>query len=317
MIFDVHAHYFPTKYLDALESVGKPDIAESRMQRDAGTTKDHLDARLGMMDAAGVDYHVLSPAGQLPYFTNELDSVRTARLANDLFAEFVNEKPDRLAAFAVTPLPHVDAALTELARALDDLKMAGAVIGSSVLGKSLADPSFDPFYDELNRRGAVLYVHPSGLGAESPLISPHSMTWVIGAPIEDTVAAFHLIVRGIPSRYPNIKIIVSHIGGGMPILLGRLDFLYRDEVPQTPELPSKAARRMWYDTVGHDDPIAIRSGWEAFGPHRLVYGSDYPYQLDEAYTRSVQYIRNAGIPAEDVEIILSTGDVLFPYLIRS
>jgi predicted TIM-barrel fold metal-dependent hydrolase len=316
MIFDVHAHYFPKKYLDALEQVGKPDIDESRAQRDAGTEQDQLAARIGMMDAAGVAYHVLSPAGQLPYFAREVDSTKTARLANDLFAEFVNQRPDRLAAFAVTPLPHIDAALVELARALDELKMAGAVIGSSVLGRSLADPAFDPFYEELNRRGAVLYVHPSGLGAESPLISPHAMTWVIGAPIEDTIAAFHLIVRGIPSRYPNIKIIVSHIGGAMPILLGRLDFLYKDEVPQTPELPSKAARRIWYDTVGHDDPIAIRSAWEAFGPHRLVYGSDYPYQLDDAYTRSVQYIRNSGIPPKDVEIILSTGDALFPNLAR-
>ena len=142
------------------------------------------------------------------------------------------------------------------------------------------------------------------------------MTWVIGAPIEDTVAAFHLIVRGIPSRYPNIKIIISHIGGAMPILLGRLDFLYRDEVPQTPELPSKSARRMWYDTVGHDDPIAIRAAWEAFGPHRLIYGSDYPYQLDKVYTHSVQYIRESGIPEKDVEIILATGETLFPNLAR-
>ena len=100
----------------------------------------------------------------------------------------------------------------------------------------------------------------------------------------------------------------------MPILLGRLDFLYRDEVPQTPELPSTAARRMWYDTVGHDDAIAIRSGWEAFGPDRLVYGSDYPYQLDEVYTRSVQYIRDSGIPKKDVDIILATGKTLFPDL---
>lgn len=317
MLFDVHAHYFPTKYLDALESIGKPDTNESRVQRDAGDDRDQLDARIAMMDAAGVDYHVLSPAGQLPYFAKENDAVKMARLANDLSVEFVNKKPDRLAAFAVTPLPHIDAALQELTRALDQYKMAGAVIGSSVLGRSLADLAFEPFYDELNRRGAVLYVHPSGLGAESPLISPYAMTWVIGAPIEDTVAAFHLIVRGIPSRYPNIKIIVSHIGGAMPILLGRLDFLYKDEVPNIPELPSIAARRMWYDTVGHDDPIAIRAGWKAFGPHRLVYGSDYPYQLDDAYTRSVQYIHNAGIPEKDVEIILSTGDALFPHLKRA
>jgi aminocarboxymuconate-semialdehyde decarboxylase len=210
----------------------------------------------------------------------------------------------------------VDASLKELTRAFDELGVVGAAIGTSVLAKSIVEPAFEPFYEELNRREAVLYVHPSGLGAESPIISPYRMTWVIGAPIEDTIAAFHLIVAGIPSRYPKIKIIVSHIGGMMPILLGRLDFLYPYEVPQTPELPSVAARRMWWDTVGHDDPIAIQAACKAFGPNRLIYGSDYPYQLDESYTSSVNYIRNSEISREDAEIILNTGDELFPTLVR-
>jgi 6-methylsalicylate decarboxylase len=312
MLFDVHAHYFPPRYLDLLESFGKPDTDESRIQSNAGTHRADLDARLKMMNDAGVDVQVLSPAGQFPYFADKAKSAHAAKAANDMFAEFCALEPKRLAAFVVTPLPHVDAALEELRRGFDELGMAGATIASSVLGRSITEPEFDPFYDELNRRCATLYVHPSGLGAESPVISPYNMTWVIGAPIEDTIAAFHLIVAGIPSRYPNIKIIVSHLGGAMPILLGRLDYLYKDEVPQTPELPSHAARRMWYDTVGHNDPIAIRSAWETFGAEKLVYGSDYPYQLNEDYTRSVQYIRSSGIPKKDVDIILSTGDILFP-----
>ena len=76
--------------------------------------------------------------------------------------------------------------------------------------------------------------------------------------------------------------------------------------PRPRNCRAKPARRMWCDTVGHDDPIAIRCAWEKFGLYRLVYGSDYPYHLDGAYKRSVPYIRTSGIPNADVEAILST-----------
>jgi hypothetical protein len=87
--------------------------------------------------------------------------------------------------------------------------------------------------------------------AHNPVIEDFNLTWVIGAPVEDTISAMQLITRGIPSRYPDIKIINSHLGGALPMLLQRADNQYLWANPDTPELPSVAARRMWYDTVGH------------------------------------------------------------------
>lgn len=313
---DVHAHYFPSEYLDSLERLGKDDVAESRAQRLAGNTPEELHARLRIMDAAGVDVQVLSPAGQMPYFERKADAVSTARLGNDLFAEFVARSPQRLAAFAMVPLPHVDAALGELQRALDNLGMAGAVIGTSVLGRSIADPAFEPFYAELDRRSAVLYVHPSGRGLESPLILGHQLIWVLGAPLEDSVAAMHLIVKGVVTRYPNIKIIVSQIGGALPVLMGRLDFLYQAEVPDSPEKPSVVARKLWYDNVTHNDPVALRCAALALGAERLVLGSDYPYQLHDDYTRTVSFVSQAGLTEDEVRAILeSNGSRLFQDLV--
>ena len=109
--------------------------------------------------------------------------------------------PNRLAAFAVTPLPHVDAALRELTRALDELKMAGAVIGSSVLGRSLADRVLSLFIRS-SIAGAPFFMFTPPASGRVSVISPHAMTWVIGAPIEDTVAAFHLIVQGHSVSFP-------------------------------------------------------------------------------------------------------------------
>jgi 6-methylsalicylate decarboxylase len=317
MRIDVHAHYFPTKYLDALERLGKDDVPESRAQILAGNKPEELEARLRMMDSAGVDMQVLSPAGQMPYFERPQDAVAIARLGNDLFAELVAQSPKRLAAFAMVPLPHVDAALEELGRALDELGMAGATIGTSVLGRSIADPAFEPFYAELNRRSAVLYVHPSGRGAESPLILEHRLMWLLGAPLEDAIAAVHLIVKGVVTRYPNIKIIVAQIGGAIPLLMGRLDFLYRNEVPECPELPSVAGRKLWYDNVTHNDAVALKCAVLALGADRLVLGSDYPYQLDDDYRRTVSFVERAGLTKDEVSAVLEdNGCRLFPALVR-
>jgi aminocarboxymuconate-semialdehyde decarboxylase len=87
-------------------------------------------------------------------------------------------------------------------------------------------------------------LHPAGNSAGTPLIKDFSLTWMVGAPVEDTISVMQLITRGIPSRYPNIKIINSHLGSALPMLLQRADNQYQWEYPDTPELPSVAARRM-------------------------------------------------------------------------
>ncbi|MFD9223714.1 amidohydrolase family protein [Streptomyces sp. NPDC060064] len=183
------------------------------------------------------------------------------------------------------PLPHVDAALREVVHALDDLGAVGVGVTTTVLGRTLADPLFDPLYEELDRRGAVLYIHPAGEGAASPLITGHSMTWMVGAPVEDTVAVMHLILAGIPLRYPRMRILASHLGGALPLLPRRLDDHLAFESPETPELPSVAVGRLWYDTVSHVHSPALVAAAASFGADRLVRGTDFPYEDGEVFLR--------------------------------
>ena len=225
-------------------------------------------------------------------------AVTAGRIANDLYADAVRRWPTRFVAFAALPLPHVDAALQELDRALG-LGMLGVTITSSILGRSIADSAFDPIYEELNRRGSVLFVHPEGCGAHSHLISNYDMTWMIGAPIDETIAILHLITHGIPKRYPRLKILISHLGGALPMVLQRLDSQHVWEAPQTPELPSLAARRMWYDIVSHGHAPALRAAVDSLGADRLVPGTDFPYQSGD-----LLYARNSGLNEEDVVKIL-------------
>jgi 6-methylsalicylate decarboxylase len=179
-------------------------------------------------------------------------------------------------------------------RALDELGMAGVAMNTTVLGRALVEPGFEPVFAELNRSAAVLYLHPAGDSACSPLIGDYQLTWMVGAPVEDTISVMQLITRGIPARYPDITIINSHLGGALPMLLQRADDQYRWEAPDTPERPSTAARRMWYDTVGHGHVPALRCAIDSLGADRLLLGTDFPYENQDTFVRAVHYINDPG-----------------------
>ena len=221
--------------------------------------------------------------------------------ANDLYAELIERYPRRFKGFVAVPLPHVDAALKELERGMDKLGMIGATIGTSVVARSAAAEAFEPFYAELNRRAAPLFVHPGGRGMCSPLIEDYGLRWSIGAPLEDTMFMMHVIQKRIPLRYPNINIIVAHLGGAYPMLVNRLDSGAR-YVGEDP--PSAIARRMWYDTVAQGNTNALKCAHAVYGADRLLHGSDYPWQLHEEYLDSVKYIQESRLPQKDIDAIL-------------
>jgi 6-methylsalicylate decarboxylase len=308
MIVDVHAHYHPDAYREALTRM--PGWG-SRGGYTAGPhpvtdAAAHVQARLEMMDAAGVGVQVLSPAaGWAPYSEDAATATAAARLGNDLDAELANRMPDRFKALVSLPLPHVAAALDELRRGLDDLGMVGVNIHCSVLNQPVVQPAFLPVYEELNRRHAVVLFHPAGNGACSPLVTDFGLGSAIGTSIEDTLVAAHLIARKIPSQFPNITFIVPHLGGPLAMLLERMDNQFSMRQHDLPEPPSVTARRFYYDTVGHGSHAALWCAYKAFGAEHLLPGSDFPVLLSyESYTRTFAWIREAGLPPDDVEQIL-------------
>jgi predicted TIM-barrel fold metal-dependent hydrolase len=179
-----------------------------------------------------------------------------------------------------------------------------------VLGRPLSDGAFHPIYAELDRRKSVLYLHPAGCGADSPLINEHRIAWPVGAPIEDTIAIMHLVTAGIPKRYPGMKIIASHLGDLLPMVMKRVDDHISFEAPDTPEKPSLAFRRLWYDTVGHNHVPALRAAAESLGADRLLLGTDFPYQSGELFNAAVDYVRRAGLSEGDVRAILDRSAAL-------
>jgi 6-methylsalicylate decarboxylase len=308
---DIHGHIYPNPYLDLLDKMGAGGSGGgtgthiARIAPGSGSPAE-LESRFQMMDRAGVKMQVLSAAPQFPYFEKKADAVTAARWINDSYADYVRRFPDRFVAYVVTPLPHVDAALEEMARGLDQLGMVGVTMGTSVLTRSVADPMFNPFWEEMNRRGTILFFHPHGIGACSPLVQEFNLTWPIGASIEDTTVVAHLIANQIPKRYPRVRVIVPHLGGDISMLMQRLDNQRILYMPADAELPSITARRLWYDTVSHGYAPALRLAVESFGAGRLLLGSDYPYEAGPVFQRCVDYVKDpaAALTPEQVEAIL-------------
>jgi predicted TIM-barrel fold metal-dependent hydrolase len=307
MIIDVHAHYHPRAYNEAIERAGvvRPGGASMAGLPDTDDA-DHLQRRLEMMAEAGVGLQVLSPAaGRAPYAKDETAAVEAAKRGNDIYAQLVARHPDKFKAFVSLPLPYIDAALRELRRGLDELGMIGVNLHISVHDRSVAEDEFLPIYEEIERRRGIVFYHPCGNGICSPMITDYGFSGAVGTSMEDTVIALHLIAKKIPARFPHIAFIIPHLGGLIPMLLQRLDNQYSMRQRGLPEPPSVTARRFYYDTVGHGSPAALTCAWKAFGADHILPGSDFPVlQAFEPYARTFAWIREAGLPAADVEQIL-------------
>lgn len=306
MRIDVHAHYFTTEYLDLLDDMGGVEPTTRPGRRSLWPTPGaDLEIRFAAMDRAGVDMEILSVSGVAPYFLEEHKAVAGARLINDTYAELARTYPDRFCAYAALPMPHVDASLEEIARAMDTLGAVGATVSTSVFGKSLGDPQFDPIWAELDRRRAVLFIHPAGTACHSPDIKQADMQWVLGAPVEDALCALQLIQAGIPSRFPNMRTIIPHLGGVLPFIIHRLHELAPRFVEGAAKLNVRdAVRGFWYDTV-NGYPPALKLACGVYGPDRIVFGTDYPFWRDDAHQLATTYILESGLPERDLEAIFS------------
>ncbi len=302
MRIDVHAHYFPPQYMSYLARHGRSGTGAAQ---GAQIT---LDERIDLLDRVGIDMQVLSISSSTPYTLPEAEVIEASRLANDLYVELCHQYPGRYAAFATVPLPYVDASVAELERTLAMPEVLGITLGCSIAGRPLDDPAFAPLFEEMNRRDTVLFLHPQGADAGTGT-KEFGLTWLVGAPFEDTVTTLRLILSGWLERYPRIRTIVPHLGGPLPFLKQRVDDLYganmaRDQSrePSADELPSRRYRQLWFDTV-NSHPPALRCACETFGANRILLGTDYPYLVGPRWEPLVRYIEDAGLSKADTEAI--------------
>jgi predicted TIM-barrel fold metal-dependent hydrolase len=178
----------------------------------------------------------------------------------------------------VLPLPDVDAALAEIAHALDVLSLDGIALLSNVDGIYPGDERFAPVWDELDRRGAYVFLHPAA-PVPAPALAHHPI-WLYEFPFDTTRAFADLIWSGTLERSPGLRLQVAHLGGTAPFLAHRIDSLAAREPEKATAAPSGALgalARCWYDTglSNHASAIEATAGVVPF--ERIVFGTDWPY----------------------------------------
>ena len=240
-----------------------------------------LERRLADMDAAEVDVQVLSNTPQTFLYDQDPGlTATTSALQNDQIARLVKARPDRFMGMATLPMQDPERAVAELTRAVRELGLVGAQIGSHIEGRNLDDPGLAPFWAAVADLDAFIMIHPTkpAGGARN---KAYYLTNLIGNPLETTIAAASLVFGGVMEKYPKLKILLVHGGGYVPYQYGRWSHGYevRGEPKQLLKVdPEASVRRFYYDTITHGKP-ALEYLVSLMGADHIVLGSDYPYDM--------------------------------------
>jgi 6-methylsalicylate decarboxylase len=275
---------------------------------------------LAFMDDAGIDVAVTSISTPGVHVGDDERARSLARRCNELAATMVQKRPKRFGGFAALPLPDVDGALAELSYALDILKMDGVVLFSNSNGVYLGDKRFEPVFEELERRSAIVFVHPTA--------SPDPVAHRLGLPdslidftADTTRAVAQMLYSNRFARMPNVKYIFSHAGGAIPYLAGR--FTIVDEMNVIPGGDARgtaaaALRRLYYDTALAFSPPVLNMLREVVGFTQVLFGTDNPYLRRDMAIRCTEQMRQTTALSEgEREAVLhGNAERLFPRLSR-
>jgi aminocarboxymuconate-semialdehyde decarboxylase len=317
---DLHTHYYPPIYFEKIrdlpsefsfdQSPSGQTIITYRGARFFGVTPPMTDVgrRLEDMDRVGIDVEVVSLSTPNVFFTDAERQPVIARMVNDAYAELIARYPARFKGFASIPMDAPDAALNELHRAIDELKLNGVILLSNIGGRPLTSPEYRPFFAEANRMKLCILLHPM-LPANTEPFREYVLGPIIGFMFDTTLAVARMCFDGMLCEFPDIRWIVGHLGGAVPYLMERMDNGWRD-FPECrakiDELPSSYLKRLYYDTVNFN-PHMLKMVREMIGADRMVLGSDYPHLLG-SIERAVSSIESLDIPdAEKRQIFEGTA----------
>src|SRR5450759_3693895 len=233
MIIDVHNHFSPPEYLAAvkagdsnvkltIDAEGNPCVHYPGDYNVAVRGHRDIAYRQTVIEKEGVDTQIITFTTPGTHVETPERAVRFARLVNDAYAKIVKERAPRFNTLATLPLCDPAASVTELTRAMTQLKFSGAMVFSNVNGVALADKRFEPLWAEANKLGAVIHIHPTDpVGVEA--MTDFWLMPLVGFLFDTTLAASKLVFAGVPEKYPKITWVLTHLGGAIPYLAERLD----------------------------------------------------------------------------------------------
>jgi predicted TIM-barrel fold metal-dependent hydrolase len=300
-LIDTHHHFYPPSYLEQQkEYEGKRHIPPYPGVFDWTPAK-----AIENMDKNGIRVAVISLASTpgLWFDAGAENAAKTVRICQDFAADMKRDHPGRFGVFSPVSMMNIDVTLKEVEYALDTLKSDGINMQSNYGDKWLGDPSFQPVLAELNKRKAVVYVHPL-VAACCGRLSVGAFPAVIEVPHDTTRTVTSLLLSGSFTRFPDIKWLFSHAGGTIPMLAGRIAAFY-DQNPKAKEFAPNGVMaelaKLNYDTANATSAPAMAALLKLTTVAHVTYGTDYPYfALDQAKDLS-----KLGLSAADVTAIES------------
>ena len=284
-IVDVHSHILPPEYISHLKQ------HNALMDEGFPLPKYDAEAHLKWMDEAGVRISVLTMAAPQPSFGDAAENAAVIRRVNETAAALKREHPERFLFCAALPQTDVKAAITEIEYAFDVLHADGVKLATNVGGQYLGSPELDPLMDVLDKRKAVVILHPhrpEPISREVMNQTPLAMQEYLS---ETTRTVCNMISRNVLANHPNIKLVIPHCGAYLPLALPRMKAL-------APVMKANGLvgdidfeanlRGLYYDLAGAPLSETLRSLLTITTPDHLLYGSDFPYAAPQALTAGLK-----------------------------
>ncbi|MBN8847962.1 MULTISPECIES: amidohydrolase family protein [unclassified Sphingomonas] len=269
---DVHHHLIPPAWREEAERVGLSTVAGAPLPDWSP------EASLAVMDANGIGTAILSLSAPGIHLGDRARARDVARASNEYAADLRVRHPGRFGSFAVLPMPNAEDSAREAEYALDTLGADGVVLLGSTDGVFLGDPRLDELMAELDRRDAVVFVHPN-LHATSEALGLDLPGFFVEFLCDTTRAAANLIFSGRLHRYPRIRFILAHAGGFLPYITWRLSLA--NEIPalaaKVPGGVLAAVRSFYFDTALSPAPWVLRLLKDLVGIDHVLFGSDFPF----------------------------------------
>ena len=296
-VIDIHTHMLTLDWIELLRAHGggKYSVKKTRAQQDAVHLYDapfmtlmpgmwDYDLRMKKMDKAGVDLAIVSLTCPNVFWGGREVSLKAARMVNDSMAEQQRARPDRIRWFASLPWQYADDAKAELARCMKAGAVGVMVLGS-IDGKQLVDQQFSPVWQEIDRLGLPVLVHPTApVGVREMQMETFNLIPPVGFMFDTTLAFAHMIFSGFLDNYPRVKLIAAHGGAALPYLAGRFDICH-EKIPACSSVikdkPSSYLKRIYYDTVVYEQDALALCIKVAGSADNVLYGSDYPHNIGD------------------------------------
>ena len=276
---DIHHHIYPPAFtrrnIDRIIADAPTFPAEMYLNWSPQTS-------LEVMDSHEIARAIVSITSPGVWFGDNAAGRINARECNEFGARLIADYPGRFGMFAAVPLPDLDGSLCEIDLALDVLKLDGVGLVTSYGGKLIGDPTFAPVLAELDRRGALVFVHPVENGGNR-VINPWLVPPILEFPFDTTRAIASLVLSGALVQFPNIRFIFCHAGGALPLLMGRLEaavnFAYSEDerAARCPDGIPAIIRKLYFDVISMANPGAWASVRQMAEVRRLLFGTDFPF----------------------------------------